>query len=291
MHKTSFNILFILFVIAAASFNYSCVNENSDPGLLAMSFNIRYNNPDDGINSWGNRRLLFDSIMQECKPDIAGLQEVLHDQLMDILQHHPDYAYSGVGRIDGKTMGEYAPILFFKERFKLMDEGYFWLSETPEIPGSKGWDAACERIVNWIKLQEKPKGAEFYLFNTHFDHIGETARINSAILIKDSMRKVNSQYPVIVTGDFNTLPGSEPYKTMLQYQTRFVDTKIVAKPDKTILKPTFTGFNKNVSDDRIIDFVFVTENIKVKNYQVVANLYGDLFVSDHAPVLVELQLK
>ena len=154
------------------------------------TFNIRYDNPGDSLNSWKYRKDRVCEFIREKQPDVLGMQEVLHHQLEDLLAGLPDYAYVGVGREDGKTQGEYAPVFYRKDKYDLLDSNTFWLSEHPDSVGKLGWDAACTRVATWAKLKEKSTGKEFLMVNTHFDHVGTEARRNSALLIIDKIKEI-----------------------------------------------------------------------------------------------------
>ena len=144
-----------------------CAAEEETAKLRVMTFNIRYDNPSDGVNRWRNRRDAVAAIIRKNNVDIVGMQEVLKSQLEDLQQRLPDHKAYGVGRDDGRNKGEFSPTFFSNRRYALLDSGTFWLSETPETPGSKSWDAAITRIVSWLKLRDKTAGLEFFFFNTH----------------------------------------------------------------------------------------------------------------------------
>ena len=172
---------FILLIqcLIFSSFSYS---QKSKP-INAMSFNIRYDNPEDGAQNWHHRKENVVRMLNFYDLDIIGMQEVLVSQLNYLKDNLKDYQAIGVGREDGKEKGEFAPVFFRKDRFKELKSGTFWLSETPEKV-SKGWDAALERIATWIVLKDKTTGKDFIFMNTHFDHRGKQARIESAKLLK-----------------------------------------------------------------------------------------------------------
>src|SRR5689334_14278278 len=151
--------------------------------LKVMTYNIRYDNPGDGVNAWPNRIEKVTALIRKYNPDIIGVQEALHHQLQDLVRVLPDYSYVGVGRDDGKVKGEFSAILFRNSRFGLLSDSTFWLSETPQIPGSKSWDAAITRLVTEAKFFDKELRTDFIVFNTHFDHIGKEARMNSGAYI------------------------------------------------------------------------------------------------------------
>ena len=151
------------------------------------------------------------------------MQEVLHPQLEDLLERLPEYDYVGVGRTDGATKGEYSPIFFLKDKYEALEKGNFWLSETPDVAGSKGWDAALERIASYAKLRDKATGKIFMAVNTHFDHVGVTARKESAKLIMQKIQQIVGNRPAVVTGDFNITEDDEAYTTMVTNEFKMND--------------------------------------------------------------------
>ena len=253
-----------------------------------MSFNIRYNNPNDGIFSWDHRKDMVSWTIQTYKPDVLGVQEALKGQLADLASSLPAYNWVGQGRDDGNDKGEYVPVFYRKDRFSLLEEGHFWLSETPDEPGSMGWDAACTRMVSWVKLKEINSGYSFYFFNTHFDHMGEEARQQSAQLLSDSIRLIASLKPVIITGDFNCAEGSDAFKIMTRL---FDDSRDIA--DRTIepLPTTYLGFPANLEETNIIDHIFLSPHFIVREYEIAAENSGGYFPSDHLPVWARLELR
>jgi endonuclease/exonuclease/phosphatase family metal-dependent hydrolase len=181
-----------------------------------MTFNIRLDTPVDSMNNWKYRRENAARMIRFYDADLLGTQEVLHNQLQDLLALLPEYGFAGVGRKDGKYEGEYSALFYRKSRFELLKTGNFWLSQTPEVPGSMGWDAACERMVTWGIFKDRETGKKFAAFNTHFDHKGKLARLNSALLLKERTGQIAGNLPVILTGDFNTTEGSEPIQALLE---------------------------------------------------------------------------
>jgi endonuclease/exonuclease/phosphatase family metal-dependent hydrolase len=181
--------------------------------INAMSFNIRYDNPKDNENAWPNRKEMVAATIRFHQTDIAGLQEALDHQVKDLEALLPEYGWFGVGRDDGRNKGEYAPVFFRKGRFTVVHWDTFWLSDTPDKP-AKAWDAALPRIVTWGKIQDIWTGKIFFFFNTHFDHVGETAREKSAKLLQKKIAEISEDFPVILTGDFNCTEKENPYKTL-----------------------------------------------------------------------------
>lgn len=252
--------------------------------IVAMSFNIRLDTPIDAENRWDNRRDELLGLIQFYNPDFVGLQEVLHNQLvyLDTSIHHKNYI--GVGRDDGKEQGEYSPIFYNHTRFELRGYETFWLSETPDTV-STGWDAALPRICTYGLFFDKSSGDMIYVFNTHFDHVGELARIESAKLIVSKIEKlagINTK--VILMGDFNCEPNGKAIEVLNNF---FFNN---SQSPTNIYGPvgTFNAFNTNMLIDRQIDFIF-SKNFDVLFYQHVDDrMKNNNFISDHLPVLVKL---
>jgi endonuclease/exonuclease/phosphatase family metal-dependent hydrolase len=252
--------------------------------LRVMTFNVRLDILIDGENRWENRIPVVKAYMDSVAPDIAGMQEVLHNQLIDLLDIMPGYAYVGSGRDDGREAGEYSPVFYREERFKLHDHSQFWLSETPEIPGSKSWDAAITRVVAWAALEDIESGKLFYVFNTHFDHRGKEARLKSAELISERIAEVAGNSPVILVGDFNIREESDDYTYMANLYSRNGLRNTGTISPRTGLQSTFNGFRTDL-DAGVIDFIFVDENFEVGYHRVDEVIENGIFISDHWPVV------
>ena len=282
-----FAYLIALLVMASCQ----CGEKKSETKPLnVMSFNIRYDNPDDSLNNWKYRKDRAAQAILFYKADIVGTQEVLHNQLEDLKVRLPHYNVIGVGREDGKEKGEYSALWYNTERFDLTDSGYFWLSETPEVAGSKGWDGACERIATWAKLKDKADNREYLVMNTHLDHVGVVARREGISLMLNRINELAGNKPVIVTGDFNADPESDviAHVTDLNDSLHLTDARTVAS---IVYGPSWSwhDFGELPYDRRpLIDYVFVRGQLKVLRYGVLAETENEAFLSDHAPVLVEV---
>jgi len=260
------------------------------PELTVMSFNIRFDNPADGVNAWPARIPLVGAYMAEVKPDIVGMQEVLHHQAEDLLDIMPGYQYVGTGRDDGMQGGEYSPVFFRTDRFELLDHGQFWLSETPDVPGSIGWAAVLPRVVAWARLKLRDTGLELFVFNTHFSHVSDLARRKSMEFMSEQMLKIAGDNRVIVTGDFNITKGSELYHDMLaQFSSNnnLQNVELMAQEPVVDAESTFNAFRDDASP-RVIDFIFADQHFSVLSYQVDKVRQGDIFISDHWPVWTRL---
>lgn len=275
----------ILFVLS-----FFAMNAQENKGAVKIiSFNIRYNNPDDGINKWENRKEWLTQSIRFFDVDIVGAQEVTYGQLTDMENLLPDYGYVGVGREGGKK-GEFTPIFYKEDRFELLESDTFWLSETPEAVASKGWDAALPRILTWAKFKDKKTGAIFLHFNTHFDHRGRGARVNSAKLITKEIKRIAEDNPLILTGDFNSSPDSDPHDILLENGLK--DTFLQLDPENRY-GPAYTANGWNAEGrgpgDRI-DYIFYKNGARPINYQVLDGQRGKRFISDHFPVIVQFDI-
>ncbi len=258
--------------------------------LNVMTFNIRYNTKNDSLNAWPYRKDKAASQVLFHNVQILGVQEALHDQVMDLGQTLTQYKFTGVGRDDGKTKGEYSAIFYDTARLKLLGSSTFWLSLTPEVPGSKSWDAAITRIVTWAKFRDVKTKKVFFVFNTHFDHIGKEARKESAKLLKQKVKDIAGSDPVIVTGDFNAMPSDDPIKILLDQNdaNRLIDTKTISKTPHYGPLGTFNGFGSKERDGEPIDYVFIKGKWKVLQHATLSQTWEGRFSSDHFPVFAKL---
>ena len=251
-----------------------------------MCYNIRYDNTWDLNNSWSIRKNKLSEILIQFAPSIIGIQEGLLNQVQYLDSCLIDYDYVGVGRDDGKEQGEFCVIFFDTTRFTVLNHSTFWLSETPDTI-SVGWDAALERICTYAQFQDKYTAEKFWVFNTHFDHMGVIARERSSELILDRINMVNSQsLPVIVMGDFNSLPNSTPINKI---KTEMSDALQISLEKLQGPMGTFNGFNLDQPIEKRIDYIF-TKNIKVLSYMHINDrLNNNRHISDHLPVMIETQ--
>lgn len=252
------------------------------------TYNIRFDNPGDHGNLWKDRLPHLVSLVNFHEIAILGTQEGLHHQLEDIATNL-GFKFTGAGRDDGAKGGEHSAIFYNPEKFTLLQNGDFWLSETPSKP-SVGWDAAMNRICSFAQFQTK-EGAKFWVFNAHYDHVGQKAREESSKLIMDKIKELNSEgEPVVFMGDLNVTPDNNAYQTIVQAQ--FLNDSY----DITELAPhgpigTFNAFNWDMMPDRRIDYVFVSEQLTVKKYAVLSDNYGKKYPSDHFPVFATIKFR
>ena len=261
-----------------------------------MSFNIRYDNPEDSLNNWKYRKEVAAQIIKDQKIDILGTQEVLHNQLEDLLSQLPDYKALGVGRDDGKEDGEYSALFYNTVRFDAEKTGYFWLSETPDVAGSLGWDGACNRVATWAVLKDKATGKQVFAINTHLDHVGKLARQEGVTLLIKRANEIGSGMPVVITGDFNARPESDVIQHVLDAKNpiQMHDSHIVAKVqgENEEGEWTFHGFGEVPMERRsFIDYIFVSEDIQVDEFTILPSKLNDIYVSDHRPIVSKITIK
>jgi len=257
-----------------------------------VTYNIRYDNPDDGPNVWMNRREAMVKYLRETKADLIGMQEVLPQQRDYLAEQLTDYAWYSVGRDDG-VKGEATPIFYRKERYELLEKGTFWLSDAPDKPGSKGWDAGLPRVVSWVKLCDKQAGKSLLFVNTHFDNRGVQARLESAKLL---VRKIDEPrgdgadaLPVVLTGDFNCTAKQEPYKVLAGQPDepgRLLDAQHISRKPHVGGDSTSNGF-KAIRAGAKIDFIFI-RGLAALSHRIDDPRVDSRFVSDHQPVAAEL---
>lgn len=254
-----------------------------------MSYNIKYANENDGENSWSKRKKHITNQLKFYEPHILGLQEAVLEQLVHFKENLPQYKFLGVAREDGKQKGEFTAIFYDTTRFAALEHNTFWLSETPAIV-SVGWDAALPRICTYLKLKQKDTGKEFWVFNTHFDHMGENARLESSKLILQKIDEVNIEdLPVVLMGDFNLEPEAEGIKLLSEEMN---DSKKVCRNVCFGPEGTFNGYEFDKPATRRIDYIFTSKgNLEVLKYGVLTDSKDLRYPSDHFPVLVQLQLR
>lgn len=273
-------LIFVLGIFISMSSIYS-------QEVDVLTYNIKYDNVNDTVNNWNDRKAPMVALLQHYNPGIIGMQEVLQQQLSYLDNQLSDYNYIGVGRDDGKEKGEYSPILYNTKKYKLLQSETFWLSETPsEI--SVGWDAAMERICTYGLFEELKTGEHFLVFNTHFDHIGTVAREKSAALIVAKIKEINSnKLPVVLMGDLNLNPNETPIKYL---QGALADGQSITKKPFYGPTGTFSGFDHDRLLTNRIDYVFV-ENFKVLEYiHIDDRMENNKHISDHLPVLANLEM-
>lgn len=260
-----------------------------------MSFNLRFATAKDGANHWDKRKeLLLDTIRRE-QPDLLGTQETLALQRDYLAEKLEGYEALGIGRDDGTERGEMTAVLWKKARFEKLAAGHFWLSETPEKIGSKSWDTSLPRMATWVKLRDRrqPDAKPIFLLNTHFDHIGKTARVESAKLIRKQLLELGKDCALVVTGDFNSGEDSEPYRALfgkdMGQASPVVDSFRKQHPERGKDEGTFNGFKHDATSGARIDWIGVSPDLKIKSAEINHHHDNGRTPSDHFPVTAVLE--
>ncbi|MBQ2847416.1 MAG: endonuclease/exonuclease/phosphatase family protein [Clostridia bacterium] len=252
--------------------------------LTIMTYNVKIRG--DGLRANEKRLPLIVDTIVENAPDSFGLQEADKDWVESIAAGLSDYAYIAKYRDDGISEGESTAIFYLKDKYELVKSGFFWLSETPDVP-SLGWDAACNRITSYAILKDKTSGFTYAHFNTHLDHVGNIAQAESIALISAKIAEIAPDIPVVLTGDFNFSEGTYNYKTVLK--TGLKDTKYLAKEYDD--HATYHGYHVVMPDTKPIDYVFVNGYVaSVKSSKINSDFTHHIFASDHFPITVEMTL-
>ena len=274
----------LIYLLAAVAFT-ACGSATS---LSVMTFNMRYDNPEDGQNNWRFRRERIAGVIKAQAVAVLGTQEPLSNQFNDLSGLLTGYQGVGVGRLDGAESGEYCAVFFRKDRFTLLDSGTFWLSETPEVVGSLGWDGACERIATWVVLRDRD-GRELFFIDTHLDHVGQVARDEGVSLLMKRIETLSGGRPVILTGDFNSEPGSSVV-AHVQKDGVLRDAKAIAA-QRSGTDWSFSDFGQIPEAERpLLDYIFVSGDIEAVRYEVLPDIFDGGYVSDHAPVMAVVKI-
>ena len=272
--------------------NQTITEQDQHQGSVrVMSFNIRFGKAEDGANHWRHRKELVLKTIQDFDPDILGTQEMMLLQAKFFRQNLNDYEYHGTSRIPSDIEEEQCAVFYRKERFERLAAGHFWLSGTPDVPGSKSWDAMHPRMVSWVKLRERSQPGELlFAFNTHFDHVGKEARILSAAILRERIHKIAGRSPVVVMGDFNSDEGSLPHQILLAPTDtlRLSDTFRVCRPDSgQQSSSTISRWNGNRSGRRI-DWILVSPHWQTTDAKIDHSNDEGRYPSDHYPVTAVL---
>jgi len=257
------------------------------PDLTVTTFNIRYGTAADGENRWALRRQLALEVLRAQDADIVGLQEALRFQLDEIGRAFPEYGELGVGRDDGETLGEYAAILYRRERLAVSEHGTFWLSPTPSVVASAGWGNRITRICTWARFTDRASGRSFYVLNMHFDHESQPSRERAAELVSRRIRVRAPRDPVVVLGDFNA-GEDNPARRHLLAAASLRDAIRVVHPDATEVG-TFNGFD-GIRTGEMIDAILIAPEWDVSDAWIDRTARDGRYPSDHFPVTARLRL-
>lgn len=287
-------LLVVLLTVAIESLPAVAMDDKSSV-LRVMSFNIRYGTAADGENHWDLRKEFVIETIKAFDPDLLGTQETLKFQRDYLAAHLPEYEVLGVGRDDGRDGGEMMALYFKKDRFRKLESGHFWLSESPEIAGSKSWDTSLPRMVTWVKLTDlrESDAVPIMYFNTHFDHRGSAARRQSSLLIRGRAQEAAKECRIVVTGDFNAGAGSDPWKAMFDdaenVASPVVDSFRVHHPKVEPNEGTFSGFKSTETGGDRIDWIAVSRDWKILEANIDHTEKDGRTPSDHFPVTAILE--
>ncbi|NUP15560.1 MAG: endonuclease/exonuclease/phosphatase family protein [Streptomyces sp.] len=256
--------------------------------LQAMSFNLRFASTTEP-NSWTVRRPVMRELLRREAPHVIGTQEGVFSQLLDIdADLGPRYDWIGTGRLHG-SRDESMAVFYDSHRLRPTEYDHFWLSDAPDVIGSNTWGAAFPRMVTWVRFRDLADGGrEFYVLNTHFDHVSQFARVRSARLIAERIAGFDRSLPVVVTGDFNVAAHKNAvYDTLLG--SGLVDTWDSAR-ERSALYGTFHGYKPLKPDGDRIDWILSTPGVTA--HRAVINTFAEdgQFPSDHLPVQAFLSL-
>ena len=274
----------IVAAISAILF-FSCVPAD-DPAIDVMSFNIRLDTQHDGPNAWPHRAGMVAGFVNDQIPDLLGMQEVLWHQYLYLDSALIGYGSVAAGRDDGLREGEACPVFYRLGRFDRLDRGSFWLSATPDVPGSVGWGAALTRVATWVRLYDKVNEDTLMFMNTHFDHVSDSARVMSSGLLLGRLKELAGNNDFIITGDFNARPGSLAIERMTE-EGYAVDSFILSETPPSGESYTFNGFKEEPGEGRI-DYIFVREGMKVLSHKTHRVIEEGIFISDHWPVTARI---
>ena len=288
-------VCFALLLETSASSGRANAIDEPSMDVRVMSFNIRYGTAADGDNHWDQRRQFVVDTIKAFNPDMLGTQETLKFQRDFLAEHLPDYEVMGVGRDDGRDGGEMMALYFRRDRFEKLDGGHFWLSETPDVVGSKSWDSSLPRMVTWVKLRDRrqPNAVPIMFFNTHFDHRGPEARRQSSLLIRAKATNAARECRIIVTGDFNAADGSDPYQALFEDSdatpSPVVDSFRNHSPIAGMEEGTFSAFQSTETKGARIDWIAVSRDWTILDAQIDHTHRDGRTSSDHFPVTAVLR--
>lgn len=265
--------------------------------LRVMSFNVRFGTAEDGPNGWRHRRDLLVRTIHKFEPDLLAVQEAMDFQFAEIAAAlAASHAPHGGGRDDGATRGEFCGVFFNRARFDRLAAGHFWLSETPDKPGSKSWDAELTRMASWVKLRDVAAAVDgsdgpILFVNTHWDHMGKVARLESARIMRRQIRDLHPAGPVVIVGDFNAREDDEEYAELLRAADddgpKYIDAYRAIHPERMTEEATFHGFKGGKEGSRI-DWIFHSEDLKATEAAIDRSNEDGRYPSDHYPVTAVL---
>lgn len=252
--------------------------------IVVMTYNLRYNNNNDAPHHWDARKEIAVSLVKDNKVGLLGIQEGLMSQINYLDLALTNYKRVGVARDNGIDEGEFSAIYYDTTRFKLVSSNTIWLSETPNEV-SQGWDGACKRVMTYAIMEDKSSDKKVAFFNTHFDHQGQVAREESAKLVIKTIKDVAKGLPVIFSGDLNANIEDVSIQYLLN-QELLSDSRAISET-KAGEESTYHGFGQT-TDAGVIDYIMVSDHFKVKNNTIIDSKIGDVYLSDHNPIVATI---
>jgi endonuclease/exonuclease/phosphatase family metal-dependent hydrolase len=261
----------------------------SAPGALTvMTYNLKFAS-DNPPNAWPQRRPLMSELIGKLAPDVFGTQEGLYGQLQDLAADLPAFQWIGLGR-DGGSRGEFMAVFYRTTRLEPLAFDHFWLSDTPEVIGSKTWGPKLARMVTWVKFRDRQTKREFIFVNTHFDHLVQAAREKSAQLVRERVAAFDAKLPVLLMGDFNAAAGHNKAYAILTDDKFLTDTWTTARERVNEDLGSLNGFKAVQKGGPRIDWILSRGAVSADRIEIVTFSRDGQFPSDHCPVVAKLRL-
>jgi len=256
--------------------------------IRVMSFNIRFDNPEDGANCWENRKDLVANVIKVYGCDFIGIQEALFNQVNDLQNRLPMYKWYGRGRDEKSEQGEGVPIFYLGDKWEIEEGNTFWLSETPTVPGSKTYGNTLPRICTWARFRNLKTGGKVFIYNCHLDHENSSSQRKSCAQIKQHMQKnCKGCENIILTGDLNVTPINEAIQIISNQEIKMKDSFNVGVNQSKATFHYWTGLDDGIR----IDYIFAHESINIKEFRIAKDNFKNKYPSDHFPIISVLTLK
>ena len=291
--KNVFSYLKVGLVAAVLSCT-GCLGSPLRDCVRVGTYNIRYSSGDRGTdNDWDCRKADVVALVREMDLDVLGLQEVCPDQAKYLREKLSEFEFVGEHREADRKSGEASPVCFRRDRFSVIDKGTFWLSETPDVPGQKGWGAACPRVCSYLVLKDQNSGKRFCFANTHTDHVSAEARERGMMLVIERMKEFGAGAPIVFTGDHNCRYDDAPAKAV---RGVLKDCRDIVETPAVGPRNTFQGFGRYKDgpvevdgvkyDDYCIDYIYVSDGVRVCDFVTHDDFRPGtaLYPSDHYPI-------
>ena len=287
--RVSIRLIFATLGMSLLSFPVSAQSAAAPGTLTVMTYNLRFASPKPP-NAWPERRPLMSELIHQIAPDVFGTQEGIYSQLQDLAADLPAYQWIGMGR-DGGSRGEFMAVFYRTARLEPVAFDHFWLSDTPEVMGSKTWGPRLARMVTWVRFRDRQTGQEFVFVNTHFDHQVQEAREKSAQMVRQRVAAFEPGLPVLLVGDFNAAAGKNKAYDMLTSDGFFADTWATARQRVNEDIGTFNGFKAVEKGGARIDWILSRGKVAVDRIEIVTFSRNGQFPSDHCPLMAKLSLR